>query len=183
MLRAPELDAGLPVGSHQSRVEGQNPLPQPAGHTSLDAAEDTVGLLGCEHTLVAHVQLFIHQYPQVFLIRAALNPFIRQPLLIGLPRPMCRTLRMALLNMRFTWAHISSLSRSLWMKSCPSGVSAVPLRLVSYADLLKVHLVLLSMWLMKILNTGPSMDPWGTPLFTGLHLDTLPCGHGPLLVA
>ena len=31
VLRDPELDAGLQVGSHQSRPEGQNPLPQPAG--------------------------------------------------------------------------------------------------------------------------------------------------------
>ena len=44
MLRAPELDAGLQVRSHQSRVEGQNPLPRPSGHASPDAAQDTVGL-------------------------------------------------------------------------------------------------------------------------------------------
>jgi len=49
MLGAPELDAGLQVGSHQSGAEGQNHLPRPAGHTSFDAAQDTVGLLGCEH--------------------------------------------------------------------------------------------------------------------------------------
>jgi len=36
VLRAPELDAGLQVGSHQSRAEGQNPLPQPAGHAAID---------------------------------------------------------------------------------------------------------------------------------------------------
>jgi len=29
VLRAPELDAGLQVGSHQSRAEGQNSLPRP----------------------------------------------------------------------------------------------------------------------------------------------------------
>jgi len=46
MLRAPELDAGLPEGSHQSGAEGQNPLPHPAGHTAFDAAQDTVGHLG-----------------------------------------------------------------------------------------------------------------------------------------
>ncbi|KAK4816284.1 hypothetical protein QYF61_014582 [Mycteria americana] len=63
VLRTPELDAVLQVESHQSGVEGQNHFPQPAGHTSLDAAQDTVGLLGCERTLPAHVQLFIHQYP------------------------------------------------------------------------------------------------------------------------
>jgi len=41
-----------------------------------------VGLLGCKSTLVAHVQLFIHQYPQVLLRRAYLKPFIHQPVLI-----------------------------------------------------------------------------------------------------
>jgi len=76
VLGSPELDTGLQVGSQQSGVEGQNPLSQPAGHAALDAAQDTVGLLGCERTLMAHVQLFIHQYPQVLLDRAALNPFM-----------------------------------------------------------------------------------------------------------
>ena len=47
VLRTPELDAGLQTGSHQSRVEGQNHLPRPAGHASFEAAQDTVGLLGC----------------------------------------------------------------------------------------------------------------------------------------
>ncbi|KAK4818966.1 LOW QUALITY PROTEIN: hypothetical protein QYF61_022633 [Mycteria americana] len=82
VLRAPELDAVLQVGSHQSRVEGQNHLPRPAGHASFDAAQDTVGFLGCERTLSAHVQLFIHQYPQVLFRRATLDPFIPQPVLL-----------------------------------------------------------------------------------------------------
>jgi len=46
MSGAPELDAGLQIGSHESGVKGQNHLPQPAGHASLDAAQDTVGPLG-----------------------------------------------------------------------------------------------------------------------------------------
>ncbi|KAK4827796.1 hypothetical protein QYF61_021788 [Mycteria americana] len=78
MLWASELDAVLQVGFHQSEVEGQNHLPQPAGHASFDAAQDTVGFLGCERTLLAHIQFFIHWYPQV-LCRAALNPLIAQP--------------------------------------------------------------------------------------------------------
>ncbi|KAK4805635.1 hypothetical protein QYF61_009861 [Mycteria americana] len=85
VLRTLELDTVLQVGSHQSRAEGQNQLPHPAGHASFDAAhqkKDTVGFLGCEHTLPAHVQLFIHQYPQVLLHRAALKQFIPQPVLI-----------------------------------------------------------------------------------------------------
>ncbi|KAK4826501.1 hypothetical protein QYF61_009574 [Mycteria americana] len=82
VLRTLELDAVLQVGSHQSGVEGHDHLPQPAGHASFAAAQDTVGFLGRKHTLLAHVQLFIHQYPQVLLCRAALNPLIPQPLSI-----------------------------------------------------------------------------------------------------
>jgi len=29
-----------------------------------------VGFLGCEHTLMGHIQLFTHQHPQVLLLRA-----------------------------------------------------------------------------------------------------------------
>jgi len=82
MLRAAELDAGLQVGSHQSGAEWKNPLPRPDAHTACDAAQDTVGLLGCKCTLVAHVWLFIHQYRQVLLGRAALNPFSAQPVFV-----------------------------------------------------------------------------------------------------
>ena len=41
-----------------------------------------VGLLGCEGMLLTHVQLAIHQYPQVFFDRATLNPFIPQLVLV-----------------------------------------------------------------------------------------------------
>ena len=41
------------------------------------------GLLGYQCTLWAHVQLIIHQYPQVLLVRVALHPFIPQPVLIS----------------------------------------------------------------------------------------------------
>jgi len=61
------------VGSHQSSVEEQNPLAQPAGRAAFDAAQDTVGLLGYERTLLAHVQLLIYQYPQALLGRTALK--------------------------------------------------------------------------------------------------------------
>jgi len=45
VLRAPELDAGLQVGSQQSGAEGQNPLPRPAGHAASGAAQDMTGLV------------------------------------------------------------------------------------------------------------------------------------------
>ena len=79
VLRAPELDAGLPVGSHQSGAEGQNPLPCPAAHAARDAAQGTVGLLACERTLPGHADLLVNQQPQVLLLRAALNLSSTQP--------------------------------------------------------------------------------------------------------
>ncbi|KAK4824277.1 hypothetical protein QYF61_012837 [Mycteria americana] len=83
VLRTPELDAVLQVGSHQRGAEGQYHLPRPAGHASFGAAQDMGGRVGCERTLPVHVWLFIYQYPQVLLGRAALNPFIPQPVLIA----------------------------------------------------------------------------------------------------
>lgn len=59
VLSTPELDAALQVGSHWSRVEGQNHLPQSVDHAAFDAAQDAV-------SASAHcglMQLFIHHYP------------------------------------------------------------------------------------------------------------------------
>jgi len=68
-------------------------------------------------------------------------------------QPRCRTLLLALLNlMRFTRAHLSSLSRSLWMASLPSGVSTAPLNLVSSAIWLRVHSIPLSVSLMRYIK-------------------------------
>jgi len=64
------------VSREQNKVEEQNHLPQHAGRSSVNAAQDTAGFPGCECTLVAYVKLFIHQYPSILLLRAAFNPFI-----------------------------------------------------------------------------------------------------------
>ena len=45
MLKIP-LDAAFQVRSHSAN--GQEHFPHPAGHTAFDAAQDTVGFLGCE---------------------------------------------------------------------------------------------------------------------------------------
>jgi len=82
VVRTPHLDAVLQVRPHQCRVAGQDHLPRPAGHAYFDAVQVMIGFLGCEGTLLAHVQLLIHQYPQVLLSRAALNPFITQFVLV-----------------------------------------------------------------------------------------------------
>jgi len=78
VLRVPELDAGLQVGSHENGAEGQNHLPRPAGHAAFDAAQDIVGLLGYERKLLGHVDLLVNQHPRVLLLRAAFNPFSTQ---------------------------------------------------------------------------------------------------------
>ena len=88
VLATPHLDAVLRVESHRRRVEGQDHLLQPAGRASFGGAQDAVGFLGCEGTLLAHIQITIHQYPQVCFARAVFNPFIPQlVLIVGLPRP------------------------------------------------------------------------------------------------
>ena len=61
VLRTPHLDAVLRVRSHQHSLEEQDHLPRPAGHTSLDVALDMVDFLGCQDTLLAHIQPAIHQ--------------------------------------------------------------------------------------------------------------------------
>ncbi|KAK4815290.1 hypothetical protein QYF61_026195 [Mycteria americana] len=135
VLRAPELDTAL---------------------------QDTVGFLGCKCILPGHVELFIHHLPQSFssgLLSIHSPPSLY--LCLALPQPMCRTLHLALLKlMRFTWAHLSSLSRSLWMAPLPSSMSTAPHSLVLYANLLRVHSIPLSMWLTKMLNStvGASSD-------------------------
>ena len=60
------------MGPHKGRVEGDNYLPFPVGHHSIDSAQDSIGLLGCKHILLALVQLFIHQDSLGLLSRAAL---------------------------------------------------------------------------------------------------------------
>jgi len=76
VLGAPELDAGLSGGVSAERGRGAESPPSTCAHAAGDAAQGTADLLGCERTLVAHVQLFIQQYAQVLLGGAALNPLI-----------------------------------------------------------------------------------------------------------
>ena len=58
VLRTPHLDAVLQpseVSPALSRGAGTPPLP--CCHTAFDVAQDTVGFLGCEGTLLTYVQL------------------------------------------------------------------------------------------------------------------------------
>ena len=82
MMEAPELYTMLQMGPHKRGVKGENHLPRLPGHTSFDAAQDTVGFLGRRHTLPAHAEFFISQHPKVLLLRAVLNGFSTNPLYV-----------------------------------------------------------------------------------------------------
>lgn len=129
-----ELNPDMPfqVGSHQSGSARENHLPRPAAHASLDAAQDVAGFLCCRHTFLSHVELLIHQHPQVLLLRAAFSTFSTQPVFVlGMPQPRCSILHLALLNFRtLAQTHLSHLWRSL-----PSCLSVTPHSLVSPTNL------------------------------------------------
>lgn len=76
------MDAAFQLSCWESRPEGQDQLPRPAGHVSFDAVQGKVGSLGCKCTLPGRVQLFIHQHYQALLSRAALSSSSLQPVLI-----------------------------------------------------------------------------------------------------
>lgn len=50
--------------------------------TSIGAAQEMAGFLGRECTSLAHIEMFLHQYPQVILCGAALNPLVAQAVLM-----------------------------------------------------------------------------------------------------
>jgi len=61
LSEAPDLVSVLHMGPCGGRVERDNHLPCFVGHPSSDAIHDTVGLPGCQHTLLAHVKFLTYQ--------------------------------------------------------------------------------------------------------------------------
>ena len=103
--------------------------------------------------------------PKSFSFRAGLLSRSSSPSLDsypGLSQPKSNTLHLALLNLvRFTLAQFLSLSRSLWR-------TTLPFCHINYTQSLSLSVI-------KMLkSTNSKTDPWGTPLFTSLHLDKEP---------
>ena len=67
VLSTPHLDAVLHVRSHHCRLEGQDHLPHPTDITSFDVAQDNIGFLGCDVTLLAHVHAGSFTIPRSLL--------------------------------------------------------------------------------------------------------------------
>jgi len=59
-LGALDLAAVLQIRPHKDRAEREDHLPHPAGHLASDAVQDTVGLLDCKCTLLAHVKFYVY---------------------------------------------------------------------------------------------------------------------------
>jgi len=103
--------------------------------------------------------------PKSFSFRAGLLSRSSSPSLdsyLGLSQPKSNTLHLALLSLvRFTLAQFLSLSRSLWR-------TTLPFCHINYTQSLCLSVI-------KMLkSTNSKTDPWGTPLFTSLHLDKEP---------
>jgi len=152
------------MGPHEGRVAGNNHLSHHAGHPYFDATQDTVGLQHWRITLLIHAKLFIHQKPQVLFHRAAFNEFFSMTAHLA-----CR---------------ISLGSRGPTSQGC-SGLFECHTFILSYqlqhsttvspSNLLRVHSILSSMSLTKILKSIHfNMTPRGIAFVTKLLLDIKP---------
>jgi len=134
-LEASGLNAVIQMGPHKGRVQGDNHLTCTAGHPPVDTAQDTVGLaVGAQSWFMLSFYIYIFIYTRTLKsFSAGLLSRISFPSLysyLGLPQPKWSTLHLALLNLTaFTSTQFSILSRSLWMVSLPSIVSAAVLQL------------------------------------------------------
>lgn len=112
-----------------TKVEGQYHLPQPAGHTYLDAARVQLALW----VVGPHCQLiFIFSnigVPQALLHRAALNLFITHVALIsGIALTQVQDLALSLVELQFF--HLSSLNIPCGCHPFPSPLCLAWCRLV-----------------------------------------------------
>ena len=178
VLRAPELDAGLQVRSHQSRAE-QSRAEQSRG---ADSPPSTCWprFFWCSpgyvwpSGLLAHIDgscPAFHPSVSTSPSRSGCSQSLHPPACIDTqdyPDPDAGPCAWP------CWISWGSHRPIYWASPGLFGWHPMflALSLVSYANLLSVYSISLSVSLMKILNsTGPSMDPWGRPLVTSPHLD------------
>jgi len=77
------LGHSTPDGASQVQSRWEQSPPMPCWPSLFDVARNTVGLLGCKSTLLTHIQLFVHQDPQVLLGRVPLKEFFSHSVLIS----------------------------------------------------------------------------------------------------
>jgi len=138
VLGSPEMDTVLQLWPHQCLVEGKDHLPQSAGNTLSNAAQDTVKLFLPPGHIAASCSMCYpsgipgpllksclpSSQPPEYTGAASTTP---QHVLWRLFLTGCRTSYFPVLNsMRFLSAVCSRLLRSLWMAEKPFGMSAPP---------------------------------------------------------
>lgn len=146
------------IRSGQGLERAKDHLPRP-GNALCNALQGSTHPVYHKSMLLAHVQLGVHQEPQVFFP----NCFLVVPRMywwLGLFLHRCRTLNFPFLNsMKFLSAHLSSLLKTFWMAAEFSSISDTPHKFVSSMDLLG-YTAPSSRSLMKKLNrTGCSIEP------------------------
>lgn len=149
--------------------------PSPCWPAPLVAAQDAVRLWGCKRTLLACVQPFVHQGPQILLRRDALSEIFSQPVHIsGIAPTHVQHLAFGLVESH--QVHIRSLFTfvrvplddicSFCCISCTPQLGVI-IRLVEgtlHPTVYFTH---------KHDEDHQSQDePLGTPFITGLHLST-----------
>lgn len=143
-----------PGRSYQGWAEGNYHFLWLANHTLPDAVLDTINLC-CEGTFLACFYLGIYQDHHIFPCQAALDQTCSQCL--GLFPPQVQNFSFPCVE--FLLTHFFSLLQSSWMAAQPYGVSATAPSFVTSADMLQLNRI------------GPGVEPWHTPLMTGLQLD------------
>ncbi|KAK4818988.1 hypothetical protein QYF61_022819 [Mycteria americana] len=174
VVRGPKLNTGFEVRPHQCQVQGHDHCPSPAGHTIFDTSQDAIGFLGHLGTLLAHIQVAVDQHPQVLLCLAAFQPLFPKPVVLhGVAMTQVQDLALGLVE-----PHTIDLGPSIQPVHIPlQRLPTLPtLQLGVVCKLTEGALnPLRSRSLIKIFNrTGPSTEPWGTPLVTSHQLDLTP---------
>lgn len=131
------------MGSNELWLREGGNFPWSAACALVDVAQDTVGFPCCQSIPLAHTQLAVYHYPQVFCHRCSLA---------------CSTTRGSsfpyvgcfICLFKFLSAHSPSPSRSIWMVTLFSSISTI-----------------------QMLNRiDPKVDPCGTHVVTGLQAST-----------
>lgn len=139
--------------SNECQVKGVNHFPQSTVRASVCAAEDTIGHICCQDTLLPCAQLAVGPSWALFAKLLPRCPVSSLYCCQGLFLPRGRTGHLSLLNfMRFLLAHSSSLPGSLWMAALPASMSSTPLSLGLSVDFVRVCSVFSSILLTETLN-------------------------------
>lgn len=104
VLGVPGMDTLLLMELHKGRAEGRwdNPIPLPAATSSVGAAQGTVGIMGCRHTLLACIKILVVQKTQV-LCRTSLSEFFSQSIhILGIAPILVQHFAVGLVNLMFT---------------------------------------------------------------------------------